>query len=162
MDEFLTARYRTLESVSDIIGSHNFTQSAVRNDSQGVSHSPRKFRTYDTVAPNIPQGKCPICSGYYPIRLCSDFLRMSVSERSVAGIVWLCPMSQKDAIALTIAIFANNNIIRYFTVANLLPERDRELKSAPLIHFPRSHTPLPVFSTISLLVYSPPHLQQFC
>ena len=81
MDEFLTARYRTLESVSDIIGSRNFTQSAVRNDSQCIYHSSRKFGTYETVVQNITQGKCPICNQNHPIRLCSEFLRMSVNER---------------------------------------------------------------------------------
>ena len=81
MDKFLTPRYRTLESVSDIISSHNFTQSAVRNDSEGISHGPRKFRSSETIALNIPQRKCPICNQNHPIRLCSEFLRMSVSER---------------------------------------------------------------------------------
>ena len=51
MDKFLTARYRALESVSDIIGIHNYTQTT----NQSSFDSPRKYGTYETVATNIPQ-----------------------------------------------------------------------------------------------------------
>ena len=47
----------------------------------GISHSPRKYRSSDTFAANIPQRKCAICNQNHPIPLCSDYLRMSVIER---------------------------------------------------------------------------------
>ena len=131
MDEFLSARYLTLESVSDITGSHNFNQSAIRNNNQGISHSPRKFRSSDTFAPNIPRESvqfiiritlfvCVLISS--ECRLVKAYCMLEII--SVARIVWPFAMDQKDIIALTFAIFANKNIIRYFSVANLLHGRD--------------------------------------
>ena len=95
-------------------------------------------------------------------------------------------MRLKDAIALKFAIFANKNKFRYFTAANHLHRRLRQLKPVTLTHFPRSlfgNPPPPAqrqdnddnclstssathpfhpFLSISLPVYSPPRLQQFC
>ena len=70
-----------MNSLWDQFRTLSAAQSAVRKDSQGISHRPRKFRTYETIASNITQGRCPICNQNNRILLCSEFLRMSVSGR---------------------------------------------------------------------------------
>ena len=91
MDEFLTARFRTLESVSDIIGSHNF--------SQGTAWVSNQTTLFVCV---LSFWECRLVNAYYLLK-----------SISVAGIVWPFPMSQKDPTLPTFAIFGNKNIIRY-------------------------------------------------
>ncbi|XP_023298782.2 uncharacterized protein LOC111681260 [Lucilia cuprina] len=74
-DEFLTNRYRTLESVSEIrstLSMPSASKSKALNISSNVSNS-----SYRTSSP-----KCQLCpKEFYPIRKCSTFLQMDYSQR---------------------------------------------------------------------------------
>ena len=66
MKEFLTARYRTLAN----------------SRTRSSPWETRRFRSFGTaVTSTIPPKKCPLCSDNHPIRMCSKFLSMSITER---------------------------------------------------------------------------------
>ncbi|XP_075162985.1 uncharacterized protein LOC142235608 [Haematobia irritans] len=90
MDKFLTVRYQTLESVFDIKGAHNISTSgpsyvkkptSPKRKSSTNSNGNRSFKSFATTVPSNPQQKCPLCSESHPLRLCEEFLRMSVNNR---------------------------------------------------------------------------------
>ncbi|XP_075150742.1 uncharacterized protein LOC142224843 [Haematobia irritans] len=91
MDKFLTARYQTLESVFDIKGAHNISTSSgpsyvrkptsPKRKSITNNNGNRSFKSFSTTIPSNPQQKCPLCSESHPLRLCEEFLQMSVNNR---------------------------------------------------------------------------------
>ncbi|XP_075162874.1 uncharacterized protein LOC142235507 [Haematobia irritans] len=80
LDEFLTNRHRTLESVSEMRKSDNTSSSHNSHAAGKKSNQTRKdIRTFQN---NVTQGKCSLChEGNHVIRKCSRFLRMDVSQR---------------------------------------------------------------------------------
>ncbi|XP_075150695.1 uncharacterized protein LOC142224793 [Haematobia irritans] len=90
MDKFLTAWYQILESVFGIKGAHNISTSgpsyvkkptSPKRKSSTNSNGNRSFKSFATTVPSNPQQKCPLCSESHPLRLCEEFLRMSVNNR---------------------------------------------------------------------------------
>ncbi|XP_065356196.1 uncharacterized protein LOC135950589 [Calliphora vicina] len=86
MDAFLTARYQTLESVTDIRSSmsNNHSTTTRKNNPNKKSHSfeSRKLHNYQTNVTSNPPRKCTLCELSHPLRLCPTFLKMTVEERS--------------------------------------------------------------------------------
>lgn len=86
MDKFLTSRYQTLESVSDIKGSHTNPTPAKSSMSKPKPNDNRKYKSFATSVPGNthhkpPVLKCPFCPESHPLRICPIFLRMTVNER---------------------------------------------------------------------------------
>ena len=112
MDEFLTARERNLKSVSDIIGSDNFTQMIVQSkmivkaflialeNSEHMILSSQIFPKESVqFVIRISLFVCILI--FCECRLVNAYCLLEIL--SVARIVWLFPMNQKDVIDLTLA-----------------------------------------------------------
>lgn len=99
MDVFLTARYQTLESLTDIRSS-----TTRKNNSNRKSHSfeSPKLHNYQTNVSSNPPRKCTICEFSHPLRLCLTFLKMTKRNITPSFIV----------LKLQILLLRNNHIIR--------------------------------------------------
>ncbi|XP_065356165.1 uncharacterized protein LOC135950558 [Calliphora vicina] len=75
LDLFLTNRYRTLESVSEI-------RSAVSKPTESKPKTSRSSKVVNAFPNKVSQPKCQLCTNeYHPIRKCSKFLQMGHSQR---------------------------------------------------------------------------------
>lgn len=93
MDKFLSAHFKTLESISDI-SSHNYPvqnlneNSTFNSSNKGTtsskdsSNTSRRVKSFATKTSSSPAGcRCILCQGPHPIRLCALFLNKSIDER---------------------------------------------------------------------------------
>ncbi|XP_075162725.1 uncharacterized protein LOC142235353 [Haematobia irritans] len=80
LDEFLTNRYRTLESVSEIRGSKE--QKPSNSRTKGNNNSKQISGKISTFQANISQHTCKLCSNeVHVIRKCPKFLKMNYQQR---------------------------------------------------------------------------------
>ncbi|XP_075163319.1 uncharacterized protein LOC142235952 [Haematobia irritans] len=80
LDEFLTNRYRTLESVSEIRGSKE--QKPSNSRTKGNNNSKQISGKISTFQANISQHTCKLCSNeVHVIRKCPQFLKMNYQQR---------------------------------------------------------------------------------
>lgn len=76
LDSFLTNRYRTLESVSEM---RNFPKSDDRKTKSNAHSKNSKFSSFQT---NVTAPKCPLCTNSaHIIRKCPRFIDMDVKQR---------------------------------------------------------------------------------
>ena len=83
MDAFLSSRFHTLESVSDIRTTSN-PATYSKNNSHFKTDNPRGSRRVNSYHTNVSQNKtskCILCQDCHPLRLCPQFLAMSVDDR---------------------------------------------------------------------------------
>ncbi|XP_037826677.1 uncharacterized protein LOC119614634 [Lucilia sericata] len=79
LDEFLTNRYRTLESVSEIRGSSSSKNNDPKPQNMSISNSNKKIHSFQT---NVSLPKCQLCpKEEHTIRKCPKFLKMSYQQR---------------------------------------------------------------------------------
>ena len=83
LDSFLTARFQSLESVTEVrsieIANHIVKTAPGNSASFGNnSFSKRKVRTYQA---KIIRKSCPLCSKDYLLRFCAKFSKMNPEER---------------------------------------------------------------------------------
>lgn len=95
MDTFVTAHFKTLESISDNRQSHSVqilnknASNSHKNPNLNVSkksNESKKVQNFVTNTVTSPAVcRCFLCQGSHPIRLCPTFLSQSVDERMSAA-----------------------------------------------------------------------------
>ncbi|XP_073831801.1 uncharacterized protein [Musca autumnalis] len=79
LDDFLTSRFQSLETVYDLIHAHG-TESSQSKESSFVSRPNKRVRSYQA---NISKRLCFACSEDHFLKSCPKFLKMNQSDRFV-------------------------------------------------------------------------------
>lgn len=80
MNKFLTSRFQTLETVSDLRGASSPRPPKPQSSKSYFENPNRKLNTYQA---SLAKSKCKMCnSDAHSIRNCPKFLNMSASDRS--------------------------------------------------------------------------------
>lgn len=77
LDDFLTARFQTLEAVLDIKGAHSSSSDTRKFHAQNAPAN-KKLNTFNN---NVSQQKCKLCQESHNLRVCPKFIQMNVQDR---------------------------------------------------------------------------------